>query len=105
MHLSRAACMAATPGTLIARKERARAHTHQLCTGRLLGAPSPASLKDPLTCDLLKRLRPFLGVCSGPRVSALHTTFESAILCCPRPAAGPSSDVSSRFAEKLTFPY
>ena len=58
--------MAATPETLNPRKERARARTYQLCTGRVLGAAYLRKLEDPLTCDLLKRLRPFLGVCSGP---------------------------------------
>ena len=45
MHLSRAGCMAATPETLNPRKERARARTYQLCTGRVLGAAYLRKLK------------------------------------------------------------
>ena len=53
MHLSRAACMGATPGTLIPHKERARARTHQLCTGWVLGAPSPAPLRLRMHAELV----------------------------------------------------
>ena len=53
MHLLRAGCMAATPETLNPRKERARARTYQLCTGRVLGAAYLRKLEDPLTCEVV----------------------------------------------------